>query len=601
MPRQALKGFMRFWLVLMLPLSCLCARADWVHLVSGKMLQGEVISQNEKFVVLKVLSGEIKLRAEDVESIERQTPQDYKFDMGRQLLQQRRYDRAIVVLEEAFLIDKTASLARRKLALGYCDAAHYFMSNNRLSFAREICEKWIKLDPPGTNRELMGEDARNLLAQVAESEKKLDEAITRAHTFAENADWNSAITAYENAIGLAPDARRLVSSEIAHCYVRRASENARVKRTPMAARDLEAALSFDPTLADSLEQFYVACALPEILERISHNNIVGAQQGIARVLGFVPANRSVLYVAGRIEEAAGHLPQAADQYARALKTRSSNPTPEYVAQIRKRIETELNIKGDAWQIDAGLADSSAFASAADGPAQIKETDNFQIVHFNAALAEKAAEAAEFSRSDIMSKMGLVPQTKTKIKIILYRTQSEYTSRTAQPEWTGGCSKFSFESGHLVDAQIHSWQTSPRLLKSVLPHEITHLIVNSCIAEQSALPRCLHEGFAVMMEPTFRQEYFMNFLRLRIKSRDFIPLSDLIAARDYPRDPEFFYAEGFALASYLVQEKGMSAAVSLIKNASSANKPDAELMRVSGRRSIDDLQTEWLEWIGKSGR
>ena len=89
-PRQALKGFMRFWLALLLPLSCLCARADWVHLVSGKMLQGEVISQNEKFVVLKVLSGEIKLRAEDVESIERQTPQDYKFDMGRQLLQQRR-------------------------------------------------------------------------------------------------------------------------------------------------------------------------------------------------------------------------------------------------------------------------------------------------------------------------------------------------------------------------------------------------------------------------------------------------------------------------------------------------------------------------------
>ena len=117
-------------------------------------------------------------------------------------------------------------------------------------------------------------------------------------------------------------------------------------------------------------------------------------------------------------------------------------------------------------------------------------------------------------------------------------------------------------------------------------------------DATAMPRCIHEGFAVMMEPTFRQEYFMNFLRLRIKSRDFIPLTDLINSRDYPRDPEFFYAEGYALTNYLVHEKGMSGAVSLIKNASAANKPESELLRVSGRKSLDDLQAEWLEWIGK---
>ncbi len=590
---------MRLWLVLLLPLSCLCARADWIYLVSGKTLQGEVISQNENFVVIKVLSGEIKLRAEDVESIERQKPQDYKFDLGRQLLQQHRYDRAIAMLEEAYLLDKTTSLAKRKLALGYFDAAQHFKDHNQLTYAREICEKWIKLDPTGKNRELLGDEATKILAIVSETEKKLDDTITRAHTYAENADWSSAISAYENAIGLAPDARRLVSSEIAHCYVRRASEHARAKQPTHAAHDLEAALSFDPTLADSLEQFYVACALPSILDQIGRNNVAGAKVGVQRVLGFVPANKSVLYVCGRIEEAGGNLLNAATQYAKALKTHAANPTPEYIAQIRKRIETELNIKADAWQIDSGLADSSAFASAAEGPAQIKETENFQIVHFNAALADKAAEAAEFSRSDIMAKLGLNPGSKIKIKIILYRTQSEYTTRTTQPEWTGGCSKFVFEGGHMVEAQIHSWQTSPRLMKSVLPHEITHLIVNSCIPEHSALPRCLHEGFAVMMEPTFRQEYFMNFLRMRIKSRDFIPLTDLIASRDYPRDPEFFYAEGFALANYLVQEKGMASAVSLIKNASSGNKPEAELLRVSGRRSIEDLQSDWLEWIGKS--
>ena len=593
---------MRFWLVLLLPLACLCARvarADWVHLRSGKTLQGEVISQDEKWVVVRVLSGEIKLRAEDVESIERQTPQDYKFDLGRQLLQQRRYDRAIQVFEEAYLADKKGDLARRKLALGYSETAQYFKEHNRLSDARDICERWIKLDPDGKTRELLTDDAKAMLTHVAESEKTLDDAITRAHTFAQKSDWDSAIGAYERAIGLAPDARRLVSSEIAHCYVSRAAEHARLKMPTKAAGDVEAALSFDPSLADKLEPFYVACALPGILDQIGHSNLPGAQIGIRRVLGFVPANKCVLYVAGRIDEAAGRLSAAADQYAKALKTHAANPTPEYVAQVRKRIETDLNIKGDAWQIESGLADSSAYASATDGPAQIKETENFQVVHFNQAVADKAGEAAEFARTDIMAKLGLSPQWKGKIKIILHRSQAEYTARTAQPEWTGGCSKFSFEGGRVSDAQIHSWQTSPRLLKSVLPHEIAHLIVNSSMADATALPRCIHEGFAVMMEPTFRQEYFMNFLRLRIKSRDLIPLADLIASRDYPRDPEFFYAEGYALVNYLVHEKGVAGAVSLIKNANATNKIESELLRVSGRRSLDDLQAEWLDWIGKS--
>src|SRR5438477_12273069 len=113
---------MRYCLAVML-LFCLSARADWVFLKSGRTLQGEVISQDEKYVVVRVLSGEIKLRAEDVISIDRQSVQEYKFDLGRQLMQQRRFDRAVQIFEEGFVADKNSSLAKRKLALGYADAA----------------------------------------------------------------------------------------------------------------------------------------------------------------------------------------------------------------------------------------------------------------------------------------------------------------------------------------------------------------------------------------------------------------------------------------------------------------------------------------------
>src|SRR5262245_12514412 len=134
---------MRYCLALLL-LASFGARADWIFLKSGRTLQGEVISQDEKYIVVRVLSGEIKLRTEDVISIDRQTPQEYKFDLARQLVQQRRFDRAVQIFEEGYLLDKNSSLAKRKLALGYAEAAQYYKTHHRLSDAREICEKWIK-------------------------------------------------------------------------------------------------------------------------------------------------------------------------------------------------------------------------------------------------------------------------------------------------------------------------------------------------------------------------------------------------------------------------------------------------------------------------
>jgi tetratricopeptide (TPR) repeat protein len=576
-------------------------RADWVHLRSGKALQGEVISQDDDYVVLKVLSGEVKIRTQDVESVERQTAQEYKLDLGTNLLQQRNFARAIPILEEAFGQRKESPLARRKLALGYAEAAQYYSQHNRLTDAHDLCLRWLKLDPDGSHPELLAADARTLLDRISAAEKTIDEAILRAKEYVDTEDWNSAIAAYERAINLSPDARRRVAAEVANCYVSRASANAHKKATNQAAADIEAALSFDPTLADKLEQFYVANAIPGILDVIQRGDIAGARTDIKRVLGFVPANKSVLYVAGRVEQAAGQSAAAANYYARALNTHAANPTPEYIAAVRARIENELGIKGGAWTIDSAIPKTDSVAQSSDETEQIRETENFTIVHHNAALAERVAEAAEFARADIISRLGLTAPIKGKVKIVLHRTQAEYTTKTAQPEWTGGCSKFVALHGQMINPQIHSWQTSPRLLKSVLPHEITHMLVNGTTPDVFALPRSLHEGFAVSMEPTFRQEYFLNFLRLRIKSHDFIPLSDLLASRDYPSDPEFFYAEGYALVNFVEQEKGIPAMVGLLRKADGKSDINAELVRISGRKSLDDLQADWIEWMGRKMR
>ena len=98
-----------------------------------------------------------------------------------------------------------------------------------------------------------------------------------------------------------------------------------------------------------------------------------------------------------------------------------------------------------------------------------------------------------------------------------------------------------------------------------------------------------------MEPQFRKDYFMNFLRIRLRSQDFIPLTDLLSSRDYPKDPDFFYAEGYAILEYLVRQKGVPAIVTLLK-AGNASQVQAEMLKLSGARSIEDMEEDWKKWI-----
>ena len=91
---------------------CFNACADVVHLRNGKTLRGEVVKEDDEWIVVKVPYGEVKLRASDVEGIERQTPLEYRIELGRQLMLERQFDRAVRVFEEAYTSDRTNKDAR---------------------------------------------------------------------------------------------------------------------------------------------------------------------------------------------------------------------------------------------------------------------------------------------------------------------------------------------------------------------------------------------------------------------------------------------------------------------------------------------------------
>jgi len=570
--------------------------ADIVYLKNGKSMKGEVIRQDDNVVVLRVPFGEVTLKMSDVETIERQTPQEYKFELAKQALREEKYDSAVRILEELYIADRKSADLHRTLSNAYSMQARHYRELNRFVDARQTYEKLLKIDP---HAERTSHHAAEAIEEILAQEKSGDALAASARDSMDQEKWAEALRIFEQYLAYTPDARTAAAPGMAICHVNLATEYAKAGRNLNAAAELEAAMRLDPTLADRFENIYAACALPAIMSNLNKADIVAAQVDLKRVLSFAPTNKNVLYVAGRVEEALNRRAGAADYYARALRTRVGNATPEFTSELRKRLEKELGISGTTWKIDTTFAELTGYATPLPGPAKTLDTENFTIIHFNDALAKEVSRRAESTRDKIMSDLGL-KGWRGKAKVFLHRTQAEYTARTAQPEWTGGFSKFITEGTAVTALEIHSWQTSPRLLTSVLPHEITHLLVNSNLSEFNALPRSLHEGFAILMEPRYRQEYFLGFLRVRVKSESFIPLAELLSAKDYPRDPEFFYAEGYALLNYVSErskDKSLQAITSLIKNAA-PGKTGTELLRISGARSLDELETEWKAWILK---
>ncbi|MCY3024245.1 MAG: hypothetical protein NTW87_35155 [Planctomycetota bacterium] len=570
------------------------ARADTVYLKNGKTLEGEVVKDDGEVVVVRVTDGEVTLRAAEVEAIEKQSPLETRLALASRQLQLGNLERAVTLFEEAWRADRASIQARRALAGAYAQQAPKYLALHRFREARTACENLAQLDPQG---QLVPHNAAQALKELNAQEREAEAKVQNARGLAAGGHWAQAIAAFQQALAFTPDVRASVAPDMAQCYVKRAMDCSRDGRTLNAAADLEAALTLDPSLGDKLESFYASCALPGILDSLSRGHVAAAQVDLKRVLEFAPTNRQALYVAGRTEEALSHLPAAANAYAQALGTRVGNPTREYTAELRQKLEAELGVSATSWKVDTTFAELTGYAASAGGPAQKLDTEYFQILHYNEALAREVAARAEAARQRIVAALNL-PGWKGQARVYLHRTQAEYTARTGQAAWTGGFSRPLTMRGPLSELEIHSWQTSPRLLTSVLPHEIAHLVVDCSLRDVASLPMALHEGFAVAMEPQFRQGHFLDFLRLRLKSEHFIPLAELLALNSYPSDPEFFYAEGYALVAYLIQQKSLADVVGLLKTITSASRAPAEILRLSGAKSLEDLEKDWKAWIVK---
>jgi len=137
-------------------------------------------------------------------------------------------------------------------------------------------------------------------------------------------------------------------------------------------------------------------------------------------------------------------------------------------------------------------------------------------------------------------------------------------------------------------------SAERVLDSVLPHEITHMIFASHF--RSPVPRLGRRGGATSTECPTEQAKHRRMLVQFLQTGRGIAFNQMFAMSDYPADVMPLYAQGHSLTSYLLQQGGRRKFVEFVDEGMRSGQWAAALSRHYGRKTWGPSRTN-----GRLGR
>lgn len=162
---------------------------------------------------------------------------------------------------------------------------------------------------------------------------------------------------------------------------------------------------------------------------------------------------------------------------------------------------------------------------------------------------------------------------------------------------GGQTTFQFVRGEVLNWDMYVQGSLERILDSVLPHEINHTIF-ACHFRRP-LPRWADEGAATLFEDRSEQLKQLALLNEVINNdRERISLSRLLSMKEYPdgmRPMLILYAQGYALADFLVQQKGRKAYLLFLADGDKIGWEQA-IRKHFDHEGIQALERNWRGWV-----
>ena len=161
---------------------------------------------------------------------------------------------------------------------------------------------------------------------------------------------------------------------------------------------------------------------------------------------------------------------------------------------------------------------------------------------------------------------------------------------------GGATSFVFDRGEVYGWRMTIQGSYQRIMDSVLPHEITHMIFATHF--RRPLPRWADEGGATTMEHESEKAKHRHMLVQFLQSHRGIPFSHMFAMTEYPADIMPLYAQGYALAEYLIQQGGRPKYLAFLADGMNSGRWAEALQKHYGIQNLSTLQNQWVAWVGQ---
>lgn len=239
-----------------------------------------------------------------------------------------------------------------------------------------------------------------------------------------------------------------------------------------------------------------------------------------------------------------------------------------------------------------------------------ETEHFTVYSHNETYSKLVAERAEIYLRFMLERLFGGKAWAVRFPIIVYSTVSDYNSNGG-PQGSGGVT-FGHVTGKttkLLFFQLRpEWRRSGKGgggdtgvwkygLESVLPHELTHAVINEFFGRQE-IPQWLHEAVAGRFEQT-REHYFEAARLARsVVGGEYFRMRDLFEQEGYPERISQFYEQSAIVVLYLF-EAGAEAMNVFLTELAQGNGHDAACAAVLGvpkEGAVEEFERRWVEWM-----
>ena len=161
---------------------------------------------------------------------------------------------------------------------------------------------------------------------------------------------------------------------------------------------------------------------------------------------------------------------------------------------------------------------------------------------------------------------------------------------------GGATTFVFDQGEVFGWRMTIQGSAERVLDSVLPHEITHMIFASYF--RRPLPRWADEGGATSVEHISEKQKHRQMLMQFLRTGRGIAFGQMFAMTEYPQDVMPLYAQGYSLTEFLIYRGGRRKFVAFLADGIRDGQWSAAVERNYKIHDLPALQNTWVAWVAQ---